>query len=390
MITYHSVTESNRTMKTSSQTREDTFKRCLALALVLLAALAAHLWHAPSRAAPPDATPNARALIQARIDATQAQDGGAVRVPAGTHLLDGPLVITGDMVRLVGDSRASILKAAPGVETLIHFAGSHGGVENLTLDGGQGNELNAMLRGEAGVQHESARTTAILLAPRPPLPDGRRVHQNYNRFSNLLIAGCRDGIVMQAGPNTPRGDSGCWYNVIDTALIVYTTRGVWLRDPVGGAGSSVNRNQFYSVRIGQFVNTGIQIDAGDTNSFVGCSFEGINSGTAPSATPTAILIKASSAAGADNNNNTFMAARFEGNTVDVDNRNSYSEFYASGINYAKKFRGSRPLYLVGGYDPSYTPLVMPGMIHSEGSMQDVPSGITFQRPVRFKGGVAGE
>ena len=29
--------------------------------------------------------------------------------------------------------------------------------------------------------------------------------------------------------------------------------------------SGVNRNQFYSVRIGQAMNTGVQIDAGDTN-----------------------------------------------------------------------------------------------------------------------------
>ena len=62
---------------------------------------------------------------------------------------------------------------------------------------------------------------------------------------------------MQAGPNTPEGDSGCWYNVFDTVLITYTGRGIWLKEPIGGRGSQVNRNQFYSVRIGQFVNTGI-------------------------------------------------------------------------------------------------------------------------------------
>jgi hypothetical protein len=35
------------------------------------------------------------------------------------------------------------------------------------------------------------------------------------------------------------------------------------------------------MRIGQFVNTGIQIDAGGTNTFYGCSFEGIDAQAGP-------------------------------------------------------------------------------------------------------------
>ena len=47
----------------------------------------------------------------------------------------------------------------------------------------------------------------------------------------------------------------------------YVKRGLWLRNPqyCNASGSGVNRCQFYSTRIGQFVNTGIQIDAGGTN-----------------------------------------------------------------------------------------------------------------------------
>ena len=43
--------------------------------------------------------------------------------------------LTKDYVRLVGESKATVLKAAEGTKTIIHFAASHGGVENLTLDG---------------------------------------------------------------------------------------------------------------------------------------------------------------------------------------------------------------------------------------------------------------
>ena len=75
------------------------------------------------------------------------------------------------------------------------------------------------------------------------------------------------------------------------------------------------------MRVGQFVNTGVQIDAGDTNTFFGCSFEGINAqgGLAPNNPPVAIKIPKSSLGqhGADNNNNEFFGAKFEGNTWDV-------------------------------------------------------------------------
>ena len=47
------------------------------------------------------------------------------------------------------------------------------------------------------------------------------------------------------------------------------TAALSLRSVAGGSRwlgrSGVNRNQFYSVRIGQAMNTGVQIDAGDTN-----------------------------------------------------------------------------------------------------------------------------
>ncbi len=334
---------------------------------------------------------NARAAIQKAIDAVQKKGGGSVLIPAGTYVLDGELVVTKDYVRLVGESRATVLQAGKGTETIIHFAASHGGVENLTLNGTMGVPLEAMIRGETGGAVRSTGVTALRIAPRPPLPKGRRVFQNYNRFSNLLITGCAEGIVMQAGPNIPkRGDSGCWYNVFDTVLIIYTWRGVWLRDPVSVSGSQVNRNQFYSVRIGQGVNTGVQIDAGDTNSFIGCSFEGIRDGESPNETPTAILINASSGTQrADNNNNTFVCARFEANRVDLDNRNPSSDFYASNVWFPKKFRGIRPLYVVGGYDPSYTPLVMPGIVYPEGNLPDMPNQINFTRPVQFHKEVTG-
>jgi len=203
-----------------------------------------------------------------------------------------------------------------------------------------------------------------------------------------MIEGCDEGIVLQAGPRAD-GDSGCWYNVFDTVLIVYTRRGIWLQSPLGGIGSSVNRNQFYSVRIGQMVNTGIQIDAGDTNTFMGCSFEGVENGTQPSATPTAILIKKKSASGYANNHNTFFGARFEANSVDLENHNGYTELYGSNVSFGTgKFKGIYPLYAVGGSDPSVTPLLMPGIAYPQGSLPGYPNRVNFTGDVTVHGQLA--
>ena len=62
------------------------------------------------------------------------------------------------------------------------------------------------------------------------------------------------------------------------------------------------RNNFYSISVLD-AHTGVQLDAGDTNEFFGCSFEGIRRAT-PSGLPAAAvrIQKASNnATGADNN-----------------------------------------------------------------------------------------
>ena len=309
---------------------------------------------------------DSRGRIQQAIERIEKRGGGAIALTTGTYPLDRELVVRSDRVRIVGESRATILRATTAGQTLIRFSGSHGGVENMALQGGPD-----------GV-------TALRIEPATDYNGKQTAHQNYNRFSNLLISGCRDAITLQAGPTVDgQGDSGCWYNVLDTIVIIYCARGIWLKSPVSGRGSSVNRNQFYSVRIGQFVNTGIQIDAGDTNSLIGCSFEGISHGNSPSETPTAIVIHKSSAAGADNNNNTFVGNRFEGNRLDLDNRNGYTEFYGSNLAFGHdKVRGVEPLYVVGGYDPSFTPLIMPGIRVTGGSVR-FTKVVQFDKAVQF-------
>lgn len=324
------------------------------------------------------------AAIQVAIDAVGQAGGGTVQFATGVYPLKKPLVVRHDFVRLVGASRGAILKATRRDQVLVHFGGSHGGVEHMAFDGSLDDRFTGMIGGYANPPEPPTGVVGLQVAPVAPEKWERRLHVNYNRFCNLVLAGCSEGITLQAGPSLPRvGDSGCWYNVIETVLITYTVRGVWLRDPMLGRGSSVNRNQFYSVRIGQSANTGVQIDAGDTNSFYGCSFEGISRRSTPNKQPTAIVIRKSSSTGADNNHNLFSGARFEGCTFDLDNQNGYTEFYGSNLGHGLgKVTGGRPLVVLGGSDSSVTTNYLPGMTITA-------TGIDFQRPVNFQKGASG-
>ena len=111
------------------------------------------------------------------------------------------------------------------------------------------------------------------------------------------------------------------------------------------------------MRIGQFVNTGVQLDAGDTNTFFGCSWEGVNTqgGLEPNDPPVAIKIPKSSlnSSGADNNGNEFFGAKFEGNTWDAINDNSYTVFHGNDFTDIPTMKR----YGVGGLA---TPLILGG------------------------------
>jgi hypothetical protein len=219
------------------------------------------------------------------------------------------------------------------LNTGIEFQSSHGGIEDMQLVGAGPNE---------------AELTLLHIGPHPLYLYARNKNmpttmQNYNSFRNLYLHNAKEGIVMDAGPGqacTDKGDSGNWYNTFNTVLMEYVKRGVWLRNPqyCNASGSGVNRCQFYSTRIGQFVNTGIQIDSGGTNTFYGCSFEGINSqaGALPNAKPVAIQIAHSSLnftgpGGADNNGNDFFGAKFEANEWDLISNNPYTAFFGNGF-----------------------------------------------------------
>jgi hypothetical protein len=284
-----------------------------------------------------DCSADAAGAIQAAIHSLAA--GGTVFFPPGTYCISQPIRVLNDNVLLRGSGKATILQpfgTTPPV-SLIQFSASDGGVQELAL-----NCANAPGQTTSGLAVIPASVT-------PSQPE----NQNRNRFSGLQIAGCgANAILLQAGPlvatNGSPAASGCWFNAFYDIHILYSGTAILFANPLGGCvgtgqnrvcPSSVNRNQFYSVVADGFVTNGVDIEAGATNTFYGCSFSGI--------AQSAISIAKSSTVGADNNDNRFFGTSFEANGTDVDNSNLYTHFFGSPIDLAK-VRGAAPIATILG------------------------------------------
>lgn len=267
--------------------------------------------------------------IQAAIDAAEADFGATVRAPDGTYLIYTELLVSASFasksgVYLVGDGpQSTVFRAMDDDMNIVHWAGSWGGMEGIGLSG-------------LGIPYPTTGVTGLRITPEDETQTTTRVHQDYNKFSRLLIEDCEEGIVLGCGPYVDGSVSGCYFNTFSSIDINRCTRGIWFKDPPDTLGSGSNRNQFFGVRMGLEMNTGLQIDAGGTNSFFGCSWEEIATGTSPNATPIGIKIEYTSPVGGRGNSyNMFYSAVMEANTMDIDIRNSATDFYGGSISGAK-------------------------------------------------------
>ncbi len=304
-----------------------------------------------------------RSAIQSAIAFGQ-EAGSDILYPSGEYLIDGALssddmlnglVIPftspndyGKRVRLIFERGAKLLAGANNM-IVLRMADSYSVIDNPVIDG----------NGYSGVY-------GIAIGPEDMDQTNTLVWQMYNAINNPAITRCAEGIVMQCGPDVAGSDSGCWYNNVWGGHVYSCTRGVWFKDGPNASSSGVNRNSLIRTRIGQNCNTGIQIDSGDGNESFGVQFEGINSGTAPNAIPTAVKIKASGLYSGDNNSNKIIASTFEACTRHVDNANAYSEFYGCDILDSACVWGALPLVKIGGH-PSAAAQILPGACYQAGS-----------------------
>ena len=324
---------------------------------------------------------NTQVACQAAINACRAAGGGTVYFPEGQYLLTGvsssdstlngllvPYVsangTTGRII-LQGDGRSTILLANSNNMYVVRYSDSHGGVKDMSIDA---NSKTGVI-GLGCVPESTVQTTSL-------------VFQTFNIFSGLYILGCDEGVTYRCGPNVSAADSGCWYNVLENTHIYFCKRGIWLQDGPNAGCSSCNRNNFINIRIGSSTNTGVQIDAADTCKFYAVNFEGISLGTTPNATPTAIYILQTSPVGlADNNGNTFFGTTCEGNTRDLNNFNTRTQFFSVLTNPAKVNTSGGAGYgliCIGGDDASGVPQIYGGGTYQAGNqVPGLNNGTTF-------------
>lgn len=291
-----------------------------------------------------DGVSDDRPAIQATINHA-LEFGGAVFFPVGNYRIgsktsaddkangivipySGSYGSHGRRVVLRGAGPGTrLMAAAPGM-IILRISNSFCTVENMSVDGNGFQEVYG-----------------VAVVPESMVQASRLANQNFNAIRSLYIVNCSEGMVMQAGPRVAGVDSGCWYNYFTHLVVRGCTRGLWLKDGPNRGASGSNRNTFVACRFGEApANTGIQIDAGDTNKFIACAFEGIQSGTSPNRIPTAIKIgRAAPTTGAECHHNVFIGVELEACARTVENDHGKTEFWGGAWNMGELAGRCRPI-----------------------------------------------
>lgn len=292
------------------------------------------------------------AAIQAAVNVV-ALTGGSVYIPAGEYRLVGTAgadgIVTGVNVpftgggikgngkgiTIYGDGSESRLVGVTANMYVVRFTSNNSTLRDLCIIG---NDTSS------GLVLTSSNITA----------DMGDEQISYNAFTRLLIGSCgENGILLQC----PLGSSpgGVYYNNFSDIYIYYGSsgssrkgRGIYMRELAStGSNGSNNRNIFRGVTMKR-LNTGVQIDDGDTNGFYGCHFEAINGTGGPNATATAVKI--GPAVYRSTQLNRFFGSQTEAVTRGIDNNDLSTELY--GCDFRNNLFTVAPLTQLGGNDAS--------------------------------------
>jgi hypothetical protein len=258
--------------------------------------------------ADPTGTVDSSAAWQAAINQASQSGGGEV-TGVGTYLIGTGLVIATTGVKIRGGGMGGTqLKANANGIAILKVAASYVSVEDILFDG----------NGKTSVD-------CLAVAPANEADTTHASQVNLGTYRGLLLQNCDNGIRMRAGPTVVGSDSGCFFNSFIGAVLLNDTRAIWMQNSVHNGRGGPDRNVFMGVTIDNFnavTNTGLQIDNGATNTFLGFSVNGVNVGIYPNATPSAVIIANMNSAGGNNNDNHFFGSQLEFNTRDLDNSNT--------------------------------------------------------------------
>lgn len=318
-----------------------------------------------------DAVTDDTSAFSAAITYLLSLGGGTLYVPQGAYLLNGAAGADGikngillpfnssggsengnsNTIKIQGDSEYTRLLAGSNSMYVIRLSGSHCEITNLRI------EANA-----------KTNVVGLGLVPTDTTNLSAFADQSQNSISKLVIKDCADAIVLQCGPGTT-ATSACYYNHFSDIHIVggvAGTRGIYFKTGVnsGSLNSTSNRNHFFDIRLNS-LNTGVYIESGGTNNFYGMSFESVNVGSSPLATPTALKIDNLDGNGLANEANRFFGGTIEYCTRDIENANVGTEIYGLYFDGTKIQFTANPEIILGGYDASVTPQILPGYVYQQ-------------------------
>lgn len=291
-----------------------------------------------------DGVTNDRAAVQSAIDAVQAAGGGIVKfhgnpyliasTPSPDSIANGLVVpYTADELNGGGTPARVTLLMSPQTRLLagsnamvvIRFSDSLGSVRGFPSIEANG---HTGVWGLGLIPEDMTQTTEV-------------VFQTYNTIE-VVTRGTDEGVVLAGGPTVAGRDSGVWYNTIHH-YHWGGKRGRWLKPATTAAAVVNNRNTFYG-RVGGGANSGIYIQAGANNQDYS-HYEGINTGTTPLATPTAIKVDLDTGVpGSDNADNEFHSY-IEASTRWIDNASNSMKFFGPILDETKVLFAVRPVLM---------------------------------------------
>jgi hypothetical protein len=305
------------------------------------------------------------AAIQAAIDASL---GNEIFFPKGTYKTSDELLIPysgGNSTSLIGEGQNTARVNLTGVtdKAVVRISASFCKVIDLRLSS------------------DDSSNAGIKIAPEDETQTTTRVNNNYNSIENCNFVGTLGyGVYLRTGPDVSGADSGCYYNKITgNRFEESTTVGVYLTSGVNAGASPSNRNWITENVFTGGMNVGVYNKGADTTWILNNSFEGIDYGTSPFSTPTAIHIDDVAPSGNSNLNISISDNRFENCDRDIYNDNMRTQIHGGNHTRNKCYfaaeGGADPLIVLGGYDYSNTTQKLPGYKYQTASMESgVPTG----------------
>lgn len=255
------------------------------------------------------------------IDSLPAS-GGCVYAPkpAVSYSLEADVSDTSNTAVFIPDGVTLIFEPAignvvPGADDTVCFrvTGKNGGLWNVSGD-----------------NRSTAYTGCSLLRLAPEDEAGTTIHSDieFNNIGNITGRGFDEFITLKPGPTVTGTDSYLYYNNFYNIDGRNNVRGMWFKSPAtSSSNNGPNANRVFGCRLGETgCNTALDISAGTDLEFHSLAIEGVESGSSPSATPTGLIIAASSAS-VNTDGARFFGLRIEGCTEDYVLENNRAEVY---------------------------------------------------------------